>query len=71
MTRAEQAYPSKSELSYVWSYGNAAMTGRSPFPSHAPKAANAGLSGHGTLQQTWEGVLPPKRRAGGARSQGH
>ena len=22
MTRAKQAYPSKSELSYVWSYGN-------------------------------------------------
>ena len=25
MTRAEQAYPSKSELSYVWSYGNVVL----------------------------------------------
>ena len=32
MTRAEQAYPSKSELSYVWSYGNVAAKGVSIKP---------------------------------------
>ncbi len=37
--------------------------------SRTHKAGNADLTGHGTLQQMWERVLPAKRRAGGARSQ--
>ena len=38
-----------------------------PIQNHAQKAGNPNLTGHGTLQQMWDRVLPGKRRAGGAR----